>query len=110
MHRALTAALMLGVLVVAGNALAGGFSRSADRCTAAVESRLQQAGLDMGDLERKRWQRDETRSQGEVNVWGYWFYARPKSCTTGDIRITLSRNCGVRDAEARGGCSVPGLD
>lgn len=110
MHRVLMAALVLGGLVVAGSALAGGGWRNADRCTAAVESVLRRAGLTMSDLQNPRWQRDETRSQGEVNVWGYWFYARPKACASGDIRITLSRNCGVREAEARGGCSVPGFD
>ena len=109
MQRTLATVLSLGILAVAGDAWAGGGYRDPESCTSAVERRLRQAGLEMSDLQTKRWQRDETRSQGEVNVWGYWFYARPRSCSSGDIRITLSTTCGVRAAEARGGCEVPGF-
>lgn len=109
MRRTLMAALALGFLIAAGDALAGGGYRDPENCASAVERRLRQAGLAMSDLQSQRWQRDETRSQGEVNVWGYWFYARPRSCTSGDIRITLSTTCGVRAAEARGGCEVAGF-
>lgn len=95
------------VLLVAGTAQA-----QDNQCQTRVEFELQQHGLSMADMSDVQWQ-TERFAAGQHNaggtVSGYSFYARPASCSSGQIVIEMWPDCGVQDTFTQGGCNIKGV-
>jgi hypothetical protein len=80
-------------------------------CASAVAARLQQHGLNIGDMSDVRWYTDrfarEGGNTGPVNT--YRFYGRPASCASGSVAVTMGATCGVQNVRTQGGCEVAGI-
>jgi hypothetical protein len=76
-----------------------------------VAARLQQHGLNIGDMSDVRWYTDrfarEGGNTGPVNT--YRFYGRPASCAGGSVAVTMGATCGVQNVRTQGGCEVAGI-
>ncbi len=95
------------VLIAAGTALA-----QDDTCASRVAHELSQHGLSMNNMKDVQWQTERTaagKDQGDGTVSGYNFYARPSSCSSGQIVIEMWQNCGVQDIYTHGGCKITGV-
>jgi len=95
------------VLLVAGPAAA-----QDNQCQSRVEFELKEHGLSMEDMSDVQWQM-ESFAAGQHNAGGtlsgYSFYARPSSCSSGQIVIEMWPNCGVQDIFTQGGCNIKGV-
>lgn len=77
-------------------------------CEQAIQARLTRYSVKLHEMTNKRWYRDTfAREGGPGPTSGYRFYGRPASCSSGDIAISLSSNCGIQDFRTRGGCGLP---
>jgi hypothetical protein len=96
---------------VAGGADGGMFGES-HPCASAVAARLQQYGLNLGDMSDVRWYTDRFAREGGAGgpVDTYRFYGRPASCAKGSVAVTMGASCGIQSVRTRGDCEVPGLD
>jgi hypothetical protein len=80
-------------------------------CASAVAARLQQHGLNIGDMRDVRWYADRFAREGGMSgpVDTYRFYGRPASCAKGSVAVTMGASCGVQSVRTQGGCEVAGI-
>lgn len=101
-------------VIAAGAVLVAAASAGAqdDTCMERAEFELKQHGLSMSDMKDINWQ-TERFAAGQHNadgtISGYSFYARPASCSSGQIVIEMWPDCGVQDIYTHGGCEIKGV-
>ena len=80
-------------------------------CQSTVEQVLAMHGMKLGDVEVFGWRTDRFAYKGGEDgpVDGYRFYARPKSCESGELSIEMGSECGVQDTFTHGGCRIKGI-
>lgn len=79
-------------------------------CSASVDRRLAELGVDKSDIEKLRFDgRYQPRAQGSRLV-GFEAWVDLKSCERGQLVVVMSRQCRLMTAFTTGSCKVPGLD
>ena len=106
--KVITSMIAAGVIfVTAGTAWA-----QDNQCASRAEFELKQHGLSMSDMKDVNWQTERfaaVQHNADGTVSGYSFYARPASCSSGQIVIEMWPNCGVQDIYTHGGCKIDGV-
>ena len=108
---------VVGAVAVAGARadlrvqVAGGADNGDHPCASAVAERLQQHGLNLGEMSDVRWYTDRFAREGGATgpVDTFRFYGRPASCAEGSVAVTMGASCGIQSVRTRGGCEVAGL-